>query len=59
MEICGKVLGASADELQVQLRACSNCAGDYEDPDCAANAADDRDIHLDEAPADEFPIAKE
>lgn len=48
MEICGKLLGssllrrnsASAAPQELQLSACSACAGDYEDPDRTAWVTD-------------------
>lgn len=42
------------------LRACSACAGDYEDPDRTAWTDDASEDEQDEqrAPADEFPVPR-
>jgi hypothetical protein len=64
VEICGKVLTASGGLSQWEMRACSACAGEYEDPDRTAWTAldqvgdGDRDATRVEDGAEEFPAGE-
>ena len=53
MEICGKVSAGHGRVTQrlapaIALRACSACAGDYEDPDRTAWSPDGEDLDSEE-----------
>lgn len=47
VEKCGN-LGGACDSAGLAIAACSACAGDYEDPDRSAWAADEGDDDADE-----------
>jgi hypothetical protein len=64
VEICGKVLDMSSGWLGGEIRACSACAGEYEDPDRTAWTAvggvehDEAAATCEEIEADDFPFGE-
>ncbi len=56
--LCGPVREKRSVPLSVEMRACSACAGDYEDPDRTAWPADEENRDAEENEGeDEFPEA--
>lgn len=51
--------GPAGTSREPEMRACSACAGDYEDPDWTAWTADPDEDGDEEAQSGEFPVPAE